>query len=121
MNIKEKFRKSFLLPQRKIGRIFTISILCLSSFLFLYQFWLINYYICEKSDCSSLLITGVWVKQSFMFIVVGVCNIVTILFIYKNKDIPNIYITAISLGFLTAAVITGYIPFAIGIEAGKLT
>ena len=121
MNIKEKFRKSFLSPQGKIGRFFNISILCLSSFLFLYQFWLINYYICEKADCSSLVITDIWIKQSFMFIIVGLCNISTTLFIYKNKNIPNIYITAISLGFLTAAVITGYIPFAIGNEAGKLT
>ena len=56
-----------------------------------------------------------------MFIVIGICNMGTTLFIYINKDIPNIYITAISLGFLTAAVITGYIPFAIGNEVGKLT
>ena len=56
-----------------------------------------------------------------MFIIVGTCNIGTTFFIYKNKDIPNIYVTAISLGFLTAAVITGYIPFAIGHEAGNLT
>lgn len=121
MNIKEKFHKSFLSPQRKPGRVLTISILCLSSFLFLYQFWLLNFYICEKLDCSSLVITNIWIKQSFMFIVMGVCNIGTTLFILKNKDIPNIYVAAISLGFLTAAVITGYIPFAIGQEAGILS
>ncbi len=56
-----------------------------------------------------------------MFIIVGVCNIGATFHIYKNKEIPNIYVIALTLGFLTAAVITGYIPFAIGNEAGELT
>jgi len=121
MKIKEKFRKSFLTPQRKTGRIFTISLLCLSSFMFLYQYWLLDYYICEKFDCSSLVITDIWIKKSFMFIIIGICNIGTTLFIFKNKNIPSIYVAAITLGFLTAAIITGYIPVTMVDEAANLT
>jgi len=121
MNRKEMLHKTFIEPPGKISRFFTLIMMSTSSLLFIYIYWLINYYICVNQNCSMLEITDIWLKQSFMFLIMAICNICTLIFILKNKNIPNIYVLAISLGFITAAIISGYIPFAIGHEAGDLT
>jgi hypothetical protein len=118
---REKLHRRFFSPQGKISRFFSLSVLGFSSISFVYNYWLINYYICNKVNCSLVTITDIWVKLSFMFLIIGFCNLVTVIFLYKNKETPNLYVTAITLGFLTALVITGFIPFAIGHEAGELT
>ena len=121
MERKEIIYKVFLEPSGKISRFFTLLILILSSLLFIYIYWLINHYICQNFNCTILEITDIWVKQSFMFLIMATCNVFTFFFILKNKDIPNIYVLAITLGFITAAVISGYIPLAINHEIGNLT
>lgn len=114
--IKSKLRDLLLAPEGKVGRAVTLAMLCLSSLSFIYQFWLLEFFVCGQRDCSLLSITDIWVKFSYMFLVAGLSNLGAAIFIFRNGSLAKIYAICISFGFLTTSVLTGFIPFAVAHE-----
>ncbi len=119
---KRYFMKSkFFLPPGPIARRFEGVVVCISGLLCFGAYALINFDICEKTNCNGLEITKLFASISEAYIAYGISIILTGVYLYSNKELNRIFRLGIELTALIGVFLSCMIVFGMLREIANVT
>ena len=81
-------------------------------------FYMIEFHLCAKADCSELKITKIWVSFSELYILYGVGAITTGIYLIREKALIRLYRLAIALSVAMGVLLSTSAVIGVRIELG---
>jgi hypothetical protein len=84
-------------------------------------YYLIEFDLCGKADCSDLVYMKFWANMAELFVLYGIAVLIVGIFLIRDNETIRIYRLGIVVAVIAGFVLSAAVVFGIGKELGGVT